>query len=69
METGRRYFTESCKNITTDATITDGYILSVITITIADGYIPSVFDREFWDIYRTCHNHRRIFRRWLPLKR
>ena len=46
-EPGRQYFSESYKTITTHATITAGYILSVITITIIDGYIPLVFDREF----------------------
>jgi hypothetical protein len=45
METGRRYFTESCKTITTHATITDGYIPSVFTITITNGIYMSVFDR------------------------
>jgi len=46
-EPDRRYFTESCKNITTHATITDENFSSVITITIADGYISLVLDREF----------------------
>jgi hypothetical protein len=45
MENDRRYFTESCKTITTHATITDRYIPSVFTITITDGIYLSVFDR------------------------
>jgi hypothetical protein len=36
MEPSRRYFTESCKKITTHATITDGYIPSVFTVDITD---------------------------------
>ena len=46
-ETGRRYFTESCKKITIYATITDRYIPSMFTITIIDSIYLSVFDREF----------------------
>ena len=47
METGRRYFTESCNKITIHGTITDIYIPSVFTITITDILYPSGFDREF----------------------
>ena len=67
METGRRYFTESCQTIITHATITNGYILSVITITIIDGIYLSVFDRVL-KYLPPCHNHRRILCLWLPLK-
>jgi len=42
-EPGRRYFTESCKKITTHATITDRYIPSMFTITVIDG----IFRRYF----------------------
>ena len=45
MENGCRYFTESCKTITTHATITNGYIPSVFTITITNGIYLSLFDR------------------------
>ena len=47
MESGRRYFTESCITITTHATITDEYIPSGFTIIITDEIYPSVFDSEF----------------------
>ena len=67
METGRRYFTESCKTITTHATITDGIYPSVFTITITNRYIYQYLI-EFSNIYRPCHNHRQIFRWWLPWK-
>jgi len=54
MKPGCRYFTKSCKQITTHATITDKYIPSVFTIAITDGLYPSVVYREFWNIYRSC---------------
>jgi len=67
METGCRYFTESCQTITTHATITDRIYPSVFTITITNRYIYQYLI-EFSNIYRPCHNHRRIFCWWLPWK-
>jgi hypothetical protein len=53
METNYQYCIESCQTITTHATITDGYILLMITITITitEGYICRYLT-EFWNIYR-----------------
>ena len=67
METGCRYFTESCQTITTHATITDRIYPSMFTITITNRYIYQYLI-EFSNIYRPCHNHRRIFCWWLPWK-
>jgi hypothetical protein len=52
----RRYFTESCKNITAPATISDGN---------TDDSDPSVFHRELQNNYSPCHNHRQQYRRIL----
>jgi len=49
-ETFRRYFTESCKNFTGNAIITDTY---------TDGFRLSAFHRELKNIYCICHNHQR----------
>ena len=52
----RRYFTESCKNITAPATISDGN---------TDDSDPSVFHRELQNNYSPCHNHRQQYRQIL----
>jgi hypothetical protein len=56
MEPDRQCFTESCKKITTHATITNGYIPSVFTITITDGIYASVFDNITDRIYPSVFN-------------
>jgi hypothetical protein len=53
-DTVRQYFTESCKIFTAHATITD---------VCTDGYSPSVFYLELQNIYCTCHNHWRLYKR------
>jgi hypothetical protein len=49
-ETFHRYFTESYKIFTWNATIIDVY---------TNGYSPSVLHIELKNIYYICHNHRR----------
>jgi len=44
-----RYFIESCKIFTINATFTDGF---------PDRHSPSVFYRELLNIYSICHKHR-----------
>jgi hypothetical protein len=62
MESSRRYFTESCKNITTHATITDGYIPSMFIVDITDEYIRRYFT-ESSEIFTA---HATITDRYIP---